>query len=106
MTLEIVNKIIRLPIKEIVIENRYRKKMGDIEALARNINEHILLVIITVKFEPIIGKYILVDGQRRILAVQLLGWTEIDCYVINLEDNIMVNVMQIPSGKNLPYPKL
>ena len=75
-----------LTIKDIVIENRHRKEFGDIEALANNINEHGLIVVVTVKTDPETGKYILVDGQRRILAAQRLGWTEIDCYLIDLKE--------------------
>ena len=75
-----------LPISDIVIENRYRKEFGDIEGLANDINKIGLIVSITVKKDPITGIYILVDGQRRILAAQRLGWTEIDCYIIDLED--------------------
>jgi len=77
---------VTLPIKDIVIEHRYRKEFGDIEALANNINEHGLIVVVTVKKDPETGKYILVDGQRRILAAQRLGWTEIDCYLIDLKE--------------------
>ena len=80
------DNFLTLPISDIVIENRYRKEFGDIEGLANDINKIGLIVSITVKKDPITGKYILVDGQRRILAVQRLGWTEIDCYLIDLKE--------------------
>ena len=57
-----------LPIKDIVIENRYRKEYGNIEALASNISSVGLLHPIT------INQYNnLIDGQRRILAFERLG---------------------------------
>lgn len=80
------DNFLTLPISDILIENRYRKEFGDIETLANNINEHGLIVVITVKKDPETGNYILVDGQRRILAAQRLGWTEIDCYLIDLKE--------------------
>jgi ParB family chromosome partitioning protein len=80
------NNFLTLPISDIVIENRYRKEFGDIEELANDINKTGLIVSITVKKDPITRKYILVDGQRRILAAQRLGWTEIDCYIIDLKE--------------------
>lgn len=84
------NNSLSIPISDIIIENRFRKEFGDIAGLAENINKTGgLIVSITVKKEPKSAKYILVDGQRRILAVQLLGWTEIDCYVIDLEEIVV-----------------
>ena len=80
------DNFLTLPISDIVIENRYRKEFGDIEGLANDINKIGLIVSITVKKDPITGEYILVDGQRRILAVQRLGWTKIDCYLIDLKE--------------------
>ena len=80
------DNFLTLPISDIVIENRYRKEFGDIEGLANDINKIGLIVSITVKKDPITEKYILVDGQRRILAAERLGWTEIDCYLIDLKE--------------------
>jgi ParB family transcriptional regulator, chromosome partitioning protein len=54
---------VTLPINYIVIENRYRKEFGDIDALANNISSVGLLHPIT------INQYNkLIDGQRRIIA--------------------------------------
>ena len=84
------NNFLTLPISDIIIENRYRKEFGDIDALANNINKTDgLIVSITVKKDLPTGKYILVDGQRRILAFQRLGWTEIQCYIIDLEEIVV-----------------
>ena len=73
-----------LPIKDIVIENRYRKEYGNIEALASNISSVGLLHPIT------INQYNnLIDGQRRILAFEKLSKTEIPCFKIDLEEIVL-----------------
>ena len=73
-----------LPINDIVIENRYRKEFGDIEILAKNISNIGLLHPVT------INQYNkLIDGQRRILAFEKLGKTEIHCFKIDLEEIIL-----------------
>jgi 16S rRNA G966 N2-methylase RsmD len=83
------DSFITLPISDIIIENRYRKEFGDIDALANDINKIGLIVPITVTYNPTTKKYTLVDGQRRILAYQRLERTEIPCYLINLEKIIL-----------------
>ena len=45
------DNFLTLPISDIVIENRYRKELGDIESLAEDINKIGLIVSITVKKE-------------------------------------------------------
>ena len=73
-----------LPITDIVFENRYRKEFGDIEVLANNISSVGLLHPIT------INQYNkLIDGQRRILAFEKLGKTEIPCFKIDLEEIVL-----------------
>lgn len=80
------DNFLTLPISDIIIKNRYRKDFGDIEGLTNNINEHTLLVPITVSYNQSTKKYSLVDGQRRILAFQQLNRNEIPSFVINLEE--------------------
>ena len=69
-----------IPIKDIIIKERYRKEFGDIDVLADNISSVGLLqpVVINENNE-------LIDGQRRILAYQKLGRNEISCFKIDLE---------------------
>ena len=69
-----------IPIKDIIIKERYRKEFGDIDTLADNISSVGLLqpVVINENNE-------LIDGQRRILAYQKLGRNEISCFKIDLE---------------------
>ena len=70
-------------IERILIGNRYRKDLGDIEGLAKSIAEKNL-------FHPIVidSQMNLIAGLRRIIAAKFLGWSEIPCRVIDL-DNII-----------------
>jgi hypothetical protein len=63
----------------IEIGNRYRRDLGDIHLLAKSIGEIGLLhpVVVT-------ADHRLIAGQRRIMAVRSLGWTEIPVRVIDL----------------------
>jgi N6-adenosine-specific RNA methylase IME4 len=69
-----------LKVSEIVVEDRHRRDMGDIAALAASIAEHGLLQAIGVRPD---GR--LVFGERRLRAHQLLGRTEIEVKVIDIE---------------------
>ena len=60
------------PIDEIIVGERVRRDMGDIEALAASIDEIGLLNPIVVTPD---GR--LLCGERRLLAAKLLGWKEI-----------------------------
>ena len=65
--------ITSIPLKDIIINRRYRKEFGDIDGLAEDISKIGLIVPITVTYNPVTKKYTLVEGQRRILAGQVLG---------------------------------
>jgi ParB family chromosome partitioning protein len=52
---------------------------ADLEGLAQSIKNNTLIQPIVVEFES--GKYIIVDGERRFRACQLLGMTEIEAVV-------------------------
>ena len=64
------------PIDSIVVGERLRKDMGDLEGLARSIAEIGLLhpIIITPDGQ-------LVVGERRLRACKLLGWRTIPVHV-------------------------
>jgi ParB family chromosome partitioning protein len=68
-------------INDVIVGERFRKELGDIEALAQSIKELGLLQPIAVDEN---GK--LVAGHRRLEACRILGWTEIPCHVVNLEE--------------------
>ena len=69
----------RLPISSIIVGARYRKSMGDIDALARSIAEVGLLhpVAITIDNQ-------LIAGCRRLEACKSLGWSDIPVHVVDL----------------------
>jgi len=68
-------------IAEIKIGERYRQDLGDIQALADSIKEVGLL------HPPVIDSAgILIAGERRIRACELLGWTEIPVRRLDLAD--------------------
>ena len=64
--------IATLPIDSIIIGERHRRDMGDIDSLAASIAEVGLLQPIAVTFD---GH--LIAGERRLRAVELLGWKTI-----------------------------
>jgi len=66
----------KIKINDIVIGSRHRNDTGDIEDLAANIKTVGLLQPLCVT-----PKNALVDGWRRLLAVQTLGWSDIECHV-------------------------
>jgi ParB family transcriptional regulator, chromosome partitioning protein len=69
------------PIAAICVGNRYRKEMGDLDALAASIREHGLLhpVVITADGQ-------LVAGERRLRACALLGWQKVPVTVVSVDD--------------------
>ncbi len=72
-----------IPVKSVVAsksQSRQRKVMDDIDELANNIRVFGLIHPVTV-FEKD-GKYELIAGQRRFLAVQKLGWKTIPAHVV------------------------
>ena len=68
-------------IDTIEIGERHRKDMGDLTPLARSMDEIGLLHPVVVTPDRI-----LIAGARRIRAAQMLGWTEIETNVVDLEN--------------------
>ena len=69
-----------LPITKISVGERHRKVAGDIDALARSIADVGLLHPIVVRPDGM-----LIAGERRLRAVQSLGWTSIPVTMVNLD---------------------
>jgi N6-adenosine-specific RNA methylase IME4 len=67
------------PIDRITVGKRHRRDMGDIDGLAASIADLGLL-------EPIVvcPDGMLIAGERRLRAVQRLGWSMIPCHVVDL----------------------
>jgi ParB-like chromosome segregation protein Spo0J len=66
-------------IKTIKIENRYRKDMGDIQALADDIKKNGLMHPVVID-----SNYRLIAGERRIRAFELMGEKEIPARILNV----------------------
>ena len=73
-----------IPIESIIIQGRTRKDFGNINLLAESISSIGLL-------QPIVTNENneLIDGQRRIEAYELLGISEIPCYIVSLDEIIL-----------------
>jgi N6-adenosine-specific RNA methylase IME4 len=69
-----------LPISEIVVGERHRRDLGDIDGLAASIAELGLLQPVVVRPDGM-----LIAGERRLRAAKLLGWTEIPVNVVDLD---------------------
>jgi len=74
-----------IPIRDIIIKERYRKEFGDINALADNIKNVGLLQPIVINNE----NNELIDGQRRILAFESLSKKEIPCFKVDLQKIVL-----------------
>jgi N6-adenosine-specific RNA methylase IME4 len=70
-----------LPLDQIIVGERHRTDLGDIDGLAANIDELGLLQPIPVRPDGT-----LIAGVRRLRAAQLLGWTKIPVHVVDLRD--------------------
>lgn len=70
-------------VDSIRVGERHRKDLGDIEGLARSINEIGLLHPVVVRPDGT-----LIAGERRLAACRLLGWQEVPVTVIDLENVI------------------
>ena len=70
-----------IKVSEILIKNRFRKDYGDIESLAKSIQELGLLQPIGVSQDNV-----LIFGERRILAIKSLGWEYIPAIAFSFED--------------------
>lgn len=70
-----------LQLSEIVIENRHRKDLGDLQSLADSIREVGLL------HPPVVSSdNHLIAGQRRLEACKILGWQQVPVRRLDLED--------------------
>ena len=69
-----------LPIDKVSVGERHRKVEGDIDSLARSIADVGLLHPIVVRPDGT-----LIAGERRLRAVQALGWTSIPVTIVDLD---------------------
>ena len=71
----------RMPASDIVIGERHRKDLGDVEALAASIREVGLLHPVVVTPDNV-----LIAGERRLEACKRLGWSDVPVTVVSLEE--------------------
>ncbi|MCX7882332.1 MAG: ParB N-terminal domain-containing protein [Brevinematales bacterium] len=73
----------KVKIADIVVKERIRKDLGDIESLKHSIQKHGLLspIIVTPKNE-------LLAGYRRLTVAKMLGWQEIEAIVYSPRDRV------------------
>lgn len=88
----------KLSIREIVVDERIRKSLGDIDALATDMRVNGQIVPITVRIADD-GRYHLVAGFRRMKAMEMNGETEIEAYVIVEDDEEMLLLKEISENE-------
>lgn len=75
----------KIDISEIRIDERVRKEFGNLQELAEDIQKNGLIEPIAVSLEK---PHILLAGERRLRAVQMLGWKEIDVHPLPITDEL------------------
>jgi len=68
-----------IPIQTIIVRNRIRQDLGDIDELSNSIKQVGLLQPIGVN-----KNNILIFGQRRLEAIKKLGWKEIPSIILEV----------------------
>lgn len=66
----------QIPIEDIVVKNRIRKDLGDINSLAVSLKQYGQISPIVIS-----KKNILIAGGRRLEAAKLLGWRTINAII-------------------------
>ncbi len=84
----------KIPVKDIIVQKRIRRDLGDIKQLAESIEKHGLLnpIVIT-------QKRVLIAGERRLESVKLLGWEEVPVTVI--DNPTKIEAIEIEIDENL-----
>lgn len=88
----------KLPIKDIVVDERIRQSLGDIESLATDMRINGQIVPITVRIAED-GMYHLVAGFRRMKAMEMNGETDIEAYAIVEDDEEMLLLKEISENE-------
>ena len=88
-----INRVV--PVGSIKVANRIRKEFGDITSLANDIKENGLLNPVTLTPD---GK--LLAGERRLRAVQELGWQTVDARVVENPDDLQALKIEITENEN------
>ncbi len=73
----------KIKISEIIVKNRIREDIGNLDSLMKSIEKYGLLhpIIINEEME-------LLAGERRLTACKNLGWEEIEANIVSADNNI------------------
>ena len=88
----------KLFISEIIVDDRIRKKTGNIKELVDDIKENGQIQPITVRVDGG-GSHRLVAGFRRLTAMKALGMQQIEAYVISEADEEKLLQMEISENE-------
>ena len=80
----------KIKIKDIVVKNRVRKDIGNLDALMESMSKFGQLHPITVN-----SKLQLIAGNRRLEAAKRLGWLTIDATIKNVKNKAELLEMEI-----------
>ena len=84
-----------IDINKITIENRIRSEFGNIEELANDIKENGLIN------PPVVTpEYVLIAGERRVRAMRLLGWKQIEINLMTVRDYEHQLKLEISENEN------
>jgi ParB family chromosome partitioning protein len=85
----------KIAIKNIIVKNRIRRELGDIEALAESLKQYGQISPVVIN-----GKNILIAGGRRLEAAKLLGWQEINAVIIETSDKLEQLELEVEENKH------
>jgi len=83
----------QIPINDIIVKNRIRKNMGDIELLADSLKRHGQISPIVIS-----KKNVLIAGGRRLEAAKSLGWRTINAVI--LENSTELSRLELEIEEN------
>jgi ParB family chromosome partitioning protein len=84
----------KIPVNEVIVKNRIRRELGDIEALAESFRRY-------GQISPIIinKKNVLIAGGRRLEAAKLLGWESISAVILDSNDKLELLEIEVEENK-------
>lgn len=92
-----------IPVKEIIVGERFRTELGDIDGLAASIGNPTIGLL-----QPLVIDRTnrLLAGGRRYAAVTKLGWEKVDCHYIDEVDDLTAREIELEENirrKNLTW---
>jgi ParB family transcriptional regulator, chromosome partitioning protein len=85
---------VKVPIKNIKVNKRIRKDMGDIESLADSLKCYGQITPIIIN-----KKNVLIAGGRRLEAAKLLGWQNINAEIIDSASELEQLELEVEENK-------